>query len=550
MDTFERAKTIPVGLLYTAAPFILIASILTITRIWTTIRYYQAMRQFNDTAHPGQKLVQPPQIPYSIPWLGNTLSFTAPYPGKFYTELFQWHRRDVGVTTLIIGGKRCHVVHSPPAALALFKARSPTRESIEVDLFSKVFNMPLSEIANAQEGKHFEVELNAKYMTQFDRVNELTNQFTRVLQQVLDKDAEEMGKVEQVGLFQWLRDRIFTASVTTLHGEKLLQMYPEWSQDFFAWDADFLQFFFGKPSFMMREANERRERIYKKLEDWSIEMHRLSGGKPVDPDSGPAWEPYFGSRLSRARQMDYKNRKLCPRSGACLDAGITFGLASNVIPATVWMLFHILDPRAGGESSLLARVLAEIQDSTQPDGSLDIATLTAQPLLQSLWIESLRLYSDLLVSRDLLEDLSLPLDEDGKLLAHLRKGDRVFAPSFLSQHSPSWAVGDSDAYTFDAERFLSTDAKTGKQTFSMNGTAGRFFPFGGGKTICPGRIFAKQEAIAALAMVLSRFELDVKGFVELDGTATDQFPGFKKAFPGSGALVPGGDIMVKVRKRS
>ncbi|KXS99154.1 hypothetical protein AC578_9802 [Pseudocercospora eumusae] len=546
MDMFDNFTKLTPGFAWTIAPLILVAIVLTITRIWTTLHYHLALRQFEASA-AGPKVVQPPQVPYWVPWLGNTLSFVAPYPGRFYTNLFKWHPRSVGVTSLVIAGKRCHIVHSPPAVQALFKARTPHRELIEVDLFRKVFDMPMSEIQNAQAGKHFEVELNAKYMTNFDRVNELTEQFVRVFENVLDRDAEEMVKLDRIGLFEWLRDRMFTASVTALHGEYLLQMYPTFGQDFFRWDAEFLQWFFGKPGLLMREADERRKRIYKRLEEWSKEMHRRCGGRPIDPDQGPAWEPYFGSRLSRARQIDYRTRNLSPRSGACLDAGITFGLASNVIPATNWMLFHILDPKA--PASLLPRVLNEIKESTRPDGSLDVHLLITQPLLQSIWIESLRLYSDLLVSRDLPEELILPIDEDGKLLAQLRKGDRVFAPSYLSQHSPSWAVGESDEYSFNAERFLTTDTKTGKQTFSMSGTAGRFFPFGGGKTLCPGRIFAKQEAIGAVAMVLLRFDLQFQGYVDEDMKPTSAFPGFKKAFPGTGALAPGGDMLVKLRKK-
>lgn len=83
----------------------------------------------------------------------------------------------------------------------------------------------------------------------------------------------------------------------------------------------------------------------------------------------------------------------------------------------------------------------------------------------------------------------------------------------------------------------------------MTGTTGKLFPFGGGRTICPGRLFAKQEALGALAMILLRFGFDVKGFVDGDGKPTKSFPGFARSFAGSGALVPGGDIMVRIRRR-
>lgn len=64
-----------------------------------------------------------------------------------------------------------------------------------------------------------------------------------------------------------------------------------------------------------------------------------------------------------------------------------------------------------------------------------------------------------------------------------------------------------------------------------------------------GRHFAKQEGLGALAMVLYRFNFEVKGFVDQDEKPTKEFPGLAKAFPGSGALAPGGDMMVKIRRR-
>ena len=65
----------------------------------------------------------------------------------------------------------------------------------------------------------------------------------------------------------------------------------------------------------------------------------------------------------------------------------------------------------------------------------------------------------------------------------------------------------------------------------------------------PGRLFAKQEALGALAMILSRFDFEVRGFVDEKKKPTTSFPGFARACGGTGGLVPGGDIKVKVRRR-
>lgn len=62
-------------------------------------------------------------------------------------------------------------------------------------------------------------------------------------------------------------------------------------------------------------------------------------------------------------------------------------------------------------------------------------------------------------------------------------------------------------------------------------------------------MFAKQEGLGALAMILLRFEFDVLGYTDKEGKDTDRFPGFADQYPGSGALTPGGDLKVRMRLR-
>ncbi|KAI6812063.1 hypothetical protein KC340_g14414 [Hortaea werneckii] len=567
MDMFlgKITTTINPLFLYIVALFAAIALLLTGIRTYTTWTYYRTLRQF--THQPpyatGKQTVTPPQIPYTLPFLGNSLDFLAPYPGQYWNKLFSFHPRSTGICTLLVGGRKTHILFSPPAIRDLFKARTASRDVFERDLFSKVFELPDQQIRNAEHGKHLEAEMNARFLIKRERVDELTAQFTAFLDQALGQQdsAESAAGGNVVNLYDWLRDSMFTASTRALMGDHLLQMYPGYREDFYKFDTRFLSFFFGLPRFLMGDAFEVRDRIFRNLERWSLEMHRLSGGEPVDPE-GPAWEPFLGSRLNRARQLNYKDRHLNTRTGAALDLGMTFALASNAIPATGWMLMHILTPTAS--PNLLPRVLTELRNSLKADGqTLDVPTLMAQPLLQSIWTETLRLYADVLVTRNLSEDLILPLDKDGKRTVTLKKGDNVFAPSWLGHHDPvAWgspADNDNEKKTnppsyadFNAERFLTVDPETGKETFSLGGgggTTGKFFPFGGGKTICPGRVFAKQEAVGALAMVLLKFEFEVVGFVDEKGNATQQFPGFAKAFAGSGALAPGGDLRVRMRAR-
>lgn len=255
---------------------------------------------------------------------------------------------------------------------------------------------------------------------------------------------------------------MFTASVTALMGEKLLQMYPNYCADVFAFDGDSLSFFFGLPKFAMRYAIARRDRIAVTLTTWAAEMTCLSGGAPIDPEG--LGDPYFGSCLNRVRQSNYKESKLNARSGAAFDLGMTFGLSSNAIPAGGWMLMNALRPDA--DPRLLDRVLAGIRAGATAAEYLDV---------------TLRLYLDVLVTRNLSEDLTLPIDDAQQRLILFKKGDFLFAPALIGHSDPVvWASDEAPPSVFHADRFIVRDPTTGHETFGMGRTVGKFFPSGGG----------------------------------------------------------------------
>lgn len=544
-------SAVPSPALYAVLPFTLIALIAAGLRLYTTWQYNRAITHLKGlSARPidGQKTIEAPQIPYTIPFLGNSLDFLTKIPGDFWQRLFSWHPRSSGACTLVLGGKRTHILYTPHVVAAMFRDKTLKRDVFEHELYSKVFIMTPDQKDNAINGKHHEEKMNAAYMTRPERVNELTAHFTRVLDEVLDEDASTIVAKDSIDLYDWLRDRMFSASTTALFGEEFFKYYPDYADDFWAFDSNFMSFFFGFPEFVMKDAIARRERTIDKLEAWSKAMLERSGGSPVDPE-GPAWEPLFGSRLNRARQIDYKVRGLNSRSAAMLDLGITFGLSSNVIPVTGWMLMHILNPK--GDPTLLKRVMAEVEQVEKPDGSIDVLTLINLPLVQSIWTETLRLYTDVLVARNATVDTALPLSDDGKTFIQLRKGDNVFAPCWIGHHDPeAWHDQRAPSETFYAERFLQPDPKNpGQQVFNMSSVNGKFYPFGGGRTICPGRVFAKQEGLGALAMTLLRFEFEVLGFVDEGGKSTEDFVRPALVYPGTAGLAPGGDVRVRIRRR-
>ena len=140
---------------YAIAPFLAIAIALAAIRLYTTWNYYRGVRYFLDApSKPGKKLLYPVQIPYTLPWLGNTTSFLNTKPGQYWDELFSWHPRSTGACTLLIGGRKTHILFSPHAVSALFKDRTLKRDVFEHQLYQKVFVMPDEQIQNVEAGEY------------------------------------------------------------------------------------------------------------------------------------------------------------------------------------------------------------------------------------------------------------------------------------------------------------------------------------------------------------------------------------------------------------
>ena len=186
--------------------------------------------------------------------------------------------------------------------------------------------------------------------------------------------------------------------------------------------------------------------------------------------------------------------------------------------------------------------------ATKPDGTLDISTLlSSSPLLQSLWTEVLRHYCDNMIMRDVVEDTTIPLDDQGSKWIKAAKGDMIISPCWVAHHDPAhW----QDENTFVADRFVGEHHAGAKLNALAGAPTAKMYPFGGGKSICAGRIFAKEEAIVTVAQLLLSFDFTVHGFRDAKGQPTSSFPGLTPSLPGVVVYVPEGDLCVTIQKRA
>ena len=208
------------------------------------------------------------------------------------------------------------------------------------------------------------------------------------------------------------------------------------------------------------------------------------------------------------------------------------------MPATFWLFWHMMRDR-----SLLAQATSEANDCCTTDTTeprcFDTTKLCNQPLLQSSYAETLRMYVAVYIIRK-------PEYEDAQVLDYKIPKDKMVVVSSAMAHMDkrNWNLGVMEEHpvdTFWAERFLShsdnthrspsvssinnthctfsspastrpssevSDASPPKSRFSLNGYSGAWVPFGGGIHQCPGRHWVKLQMLLSFAIISAAFDIE------------------------------------------
>lgn len=537
-------KRLGASLAQLAAAFFVAVSLVLLINLFRTTRNYNARVRAAQRLEKG-KAGPVPVIPYAIPGLGSTISFSTQKVGTYWRWLFaECRQRSINAVSILLNGKKTHFVFTPDGVSGVFKSRALTRFELDRQLGRNSLGMSEEDALKA-----FPSDLDPKLALTTERihsnlllspsaVNSLTSKFMEIFQERLlrlntNQDAKE------INLYEWIREELFHASVVSLGGSKLTEMFPDISSDFWTWDEGLIGMLFGTPRPFARPAYEARDKLVDKLEKWL-----KAGYAEPAVENDPDWEPTFGARVMRKRHEYYAQQKMSLRGQASADLIFFGGILTNAIPSIGWMLMHILSPTNPPE--LRSWVMDEIKSAQREEGSIDVPTLATLPLLNSMFHEVLRVYIDLLIVRQ--------VDADATIGSHtVNKNEMIMAPSWLSHRNPDhFAKPDA----FDPARFLIDDPETGKMKFSTSGLNGKFFPFGGGHYMCPGRTFAKQEVLGAVTVLLLNFDIDVIEFVKPSGEGfigvgkgAKGFPTLKNGFSGNVVVGLERDMRVRMEKK-
>lgn len=225
---------------------------------------------------------------------------------------------------------------------------------------------------------------------------------------------------------------------------------------------------------------------------------------------------------------------------AILDTTIVWAANANTIPSGFWCLYHILLDRDGAYANIVDEVMQVMKD--RPNSSpLSLQELDCLVGLDSVLQEALRLYSESMIARDVMEDTELDLKiGEGNSKYFLHKGSRVAVMMSLL-HSDNSVFECASEFQWNRFCPLSGTPKV----FSKDGKtlAQPIRPFGGGSSMCPGRKFAAYEIKGFLAWLIFRFDIEL---VDPSAPKLEIEPGRV----GLGINLPANDVQVRLCKRS
>lgn len=304
-------------------PLILLTTCL-LTWVITTVNFNRTIAKFKARElHPtnSSKAIPPPILPYFIPWLGSALTFLNENPGSFWRMLrsrLLATGTNVQVCTILLGGKRTHIVNSAAAVQSLFRSRHVSRDLFNFQLGTQALGASKEDAEamfppSGHESQHDKKDsMNHEHLLSQNAVNTLTAKFIEAFQESLD-GLKFQAEWKTMDLLSWMRTSIFNSAVRALFGTKILEMNPTLAEQFWEYEAGFLPRMYGVPKLVKPKAYACMDNLLNSTQAWvEFALAEHGGVAPEEPD----WEPLMGSKVVRARHRYYDKIGLSTRGKA------------------------------------------------------------------------------------------------------------------------------------------------------------------------------------------------------------------------------------------
>lgn len=342
---------------------------------------------------------------------------------------------------------------------------------------------------------------------------------------LISEDPEHGTK--SLSLYSFCRYTLVDAACMTFIGPEILDIDPQFVEHYVQWDNTSWKIPHQVPRIFCRDLNKARD----KLVDAFVKYY----SRPEEERPRISW--LFNRMQSEQQRLGFSVQETASISILMLWAYVTnftihinplvgiFGLTLwtsvnfNTFRMAFWVFAHIICDLA-----LKATITSEVSSLRRPDGSLDLMELSSCcPTLDAVWLEALRLYSNGTVARNTIRTTVIGNKT-------IRPGTQVLGPLRMTHLQPR--IFGPDADEFNIERWMRDKNLESTKAFA---------PFGGGKTLCPGRFLAKREVTRFVAIALSRFDMRPAGETKVPLPAVEK--------PALTMLDPRTDLLVEVRRR-
>ncbi|EMR62436.1 putative cytochrome p450 family protein [Eutypa lata UCREL1] len=373
-------------------------------------------------------------------------------------------------------------------------------------IFPKILGMPKDEVA--------------RYLARTESTNRLSEiYYGRMLKEF---DNQPIGEWVTLSLVNFCRYQMGQSATEALCGLKPFELNPDFLDGFWGFEAAVAPLFRGVPKWWNPKPYRARDRYFTMVERYlDSAFENFDWSKRTETE----WDPLFGASVLREIAKWLIDSGFRRRTAAAMVGQIVFAALRDEVQTAI-----VVNLETGKKS-------------------INIQKLISLPLLQSVYVETLRLHMSFNIVREVTEPMTL----DGYMI---KKGSLIEAPMQIAHtEEAAWGVTDHPASEFWAERHIkyveSKDEEGNvvqKREFTMAGRSSTFFPYGGGLPVCPGRHFAKQEIIITLGLVISKFDLEFVEWTKLDGSPSDRPAQDNEDYAGAEAMPPDRDMKIRWKR--
>ncbi|KAM5347244.1 hypothetical protein ACJ41O_010249 [Fusarium nematophilum] len=459
---------------------------------------------------------EPPVVKPTIPLIGHIIGIIR-HQSDYHRIIHNANPSQPIATLPMLSGKM-YSVYDPHLIQSALRSKTASFEPFVIDFAEKTFGLGGEAVAKVKQPGVFDDfndaihssfqaaslhKMNVHFLASISaKMDPVSDGTVRASETNAGREEVIPGGLMVENLYLWCRDVMSLATTKALYGDHdpfspnpalVNEMTFEESVPYFL-----LSLF---PSLTMPKAYRARSRLQALMGDYYTAEHDLT-----DPTT---------STLVRNRAGALRSHGLTGREIGQLEVILPNVATLNAVPTFYWLLLFVLD-----RPELVSRLRDEVQAAavlTQVDGggssnkkrraTFNIAEFDARlPLLVSCYREAMRLSNHSVSMRRLTADMTVS-GPDGKAYL-LKKGTDLQLPAGVMHHEQ--AVWGGDADEFNPERFLPATQKERTLDEERRRKAA-YFPFGGGRHLCPGRNFAFAEILGFMSVLLLGFDIEPVG---------------------------------------